>query len=182
MRNNNNVTVISNDCWSYFMHQEMELKYNTPFVDVWISNPNYLNILRHLFEIDFHNIKEVNKELFTTNGGVITPSDYKTFPVVNLDDVAIIQAIHYRSFTEFKSKWHRRVDRMNFHKLLIKFSDYDGELNEFQSLNLSDPKIVYAQSEVDLGENSLVLVRPNFDDGVDDRFIKTDVEDFINNL
>jgi len=118
------VTVISNDCWGGELYREFHCEYRSPFVGLALMAPDYLHLLSDL------------------KGFLDSPLRFKTsskYPEVNTrredpaecypigalgpweDDIEI-QFIHYRSEEEALSKWNRRIQRMNWNRMVFKFA------------------------------------------------------------
>lgn len=45
---NKQVTIISNNCWGGFMYQSCRIKYNSPFIGLYMYAPEYIALLRNL--------------------------------------------------------------------------------------------------------------------------------------
>ena len=176
---NKRVSIISDDCWSYFVHKELGLEHLTPFYDIKILPEDYLNLVKNFFTIDFDNIKYLGEGEET--------SDRSYYPKVLLDDSIILHPIHCFSFYEFKKKWLRRAERINFHNLVFKFTNHSGdaELDAlFTSLVPNDRKILYTERDLSNVQFDTTLVRTvrrwdKFE--IDDQFKSSDSEliDFI---
>lgn len=128
--NNNDLTIISQNCLSYFMHQKLNVPYNTPFVDIKIDPWEYIRYIRRWEYADLTNVRPVRKDIWHDNGCPLHDGGCDNYPLIMLDECAIIHPIHCFSLQEFKNKWMKRVARMNFHKLLFIYQDEFPEGNE----------------------------------------------------
>ena len=121
MIRNKNVSVISNNCWGGFMYQSCNLPYNTPFIGLYMYAPEYIALLRNLKE----NLKQPIRFISTEE------SKYKhlisrKYIIGVLGNTGIeIVFMHYRSEDEVLEKWQRRLSRLDYNNLIVKFSDTD---------------------------------------------------------
>lgn len=123
---NRDFTVISNDCWGAEVYKHFDLPFNTPFIGLMLMAPCYLEFLarpRHyaaqpLVFQPASRYDEINR---------IRANWKHTFPIATLgtdeeDGKSIeIQFLHYESEAEAREKWNRRVSRMNWDNLFVKF-------------------------------------------------------------
>lgn len=109
---NKEVCLISSNCNGAMILHDLGLKFNSPFVNLWIPPKDYLRMLGALQ-------KYMSYEL--------VPCDEEdvSYPVGCLGDVKIYFQ-HYASFEEAKRKWDERKQRMDYEHLYILFSDRDG--------------------------------------------------------
>ncbi len=116
---NKKVTIISNNCWGGFMYQEYNLPYNSPFIGLFLFAPDYIKMLENLKEY-------LNKELIFIERDQSQYTLYvnSSYPIGLLNDVEI-HFLHYKSNDEAKRKWNKRVQRINFDNMIIKFCDRD---------------------------------------------------------
>lgn len=112
-------TIISNNCWGGLIYQSYGLKYNTPTIGLYFMAEDYIkfvyNIKEYLrYELKFINYKE--SKIYKINKQELK------FPVAKLGDIEIY-FMHYKSEKEAKEKWKRRTKRINWDKILFKFSN-----------------------------------------------------------
>lgn len=117
---NKEFTIISNNCWGGVFYERNNLKYLTPTVGLMLYADDYIKFI--------YNIKEyLNKELQFIN---IEQSKYKNYlkkinyqaPIGVLGDIEII-FMHYKTEEEAKEKWDSRKGRINWNRIIYKFSD-----------------------------------------------------------
>ncbi|GAA4019971.1 DUF1919 domain-containing protein [Hymenobacter fastidiosus] len=117
---NHDFTLISNDCWGAEVYKYFELPFNTPFIGLMLMAPCYLELLRdprHYLsqrlefqaQSRYESINELQK------------SHKQTFPVATLGGNVEVQFLHYHSPQEAAEKWQRRVARINWNNLRVKF-------------------------------------------------------------
>lgn len=121
---NKDFSIISSNCNGGCILHDLGMRFNSPFVNLWIKPQDFLKLLKdipHYMSCDI---------VFTKEEGI----DY---PVGLLDDVRIYFQ-HYKTEQEAKSKWMDRVKRINYSNLFVMFSDRDGctesDLQEFDRM------------------------------------------------
>jgi uncharacterized protein (DUF1919 family) len=114
-------TVISNDCWGGSVYQDFGWQYRTPFVGLAIMAPCYIQMISDLkghitsklrFK-DFSKYNELDKRRSSLS---------EKYPIGVIGDDIELHLFHYADETEAKVKWGRRVDRINWNLLAVKFS------------------------------------------------------------
>lgn len=116
-------SIISNNCWAgTAVYQSFGLKYNTPTVGLGFVDNDYIKFLENL---------EYYLSLTPVFINPKVASDYELrkklrgreidYPVAKLGDITIWFS-HYNSKEEALLKWERRKKRINFNRLLIKWS------------------------------------------------------------
>ena len=109
---NTDFSLIASNCNGAMILHDLSLKFNSPFVDLWIKPKDFIKMLKNLkyyMDCEFS---------FTNEEGI-------TYPVGILDDIRIYFQ-HYKSEDEAKNKWHERRARINYDNLFILFTDRDG--------------------------------------------------------
>ncbi|MET4106915.1 DUF1919 domain-containing protein [Hymenobacter sp. UYP22] len=115
---NRDFTILSNDCWGAEVYKYVGLPFNTPFIGLFLMGPCYLELLRdpqHYLsqELVFQQTSrydEINK-IRQTN----------PYPLATLGGKIEVDFLHYHSEEEARGKWQRRVARINWNNLLVKF-------------------------------------------------------------
>lgn len=114
-----NFTIISNNCWGGLIYQSYGLQYNTPTIGLYFMADDYIKFVSNLKNY-------ISKELVFINPLESKAHKLKnaeiTFPVAKLDDIEIY-FMHYKSEEEAKEKWTRRCKRINWNKIIYKFSN-----------------------------------------------------------
>lgn len=100
---NTDFVLISRNCWGGQAYQWLGLKYNTPFVGLFLFGPCYMKLLRHFdtymqLELNFIEISKY-------------PNAYNNHPIALLGDVEL-HFQHYENSAEAREKWNRRKQRM----------------------------------------------------------------------
>lgn len=129
---NKNFSIIASNCNGTFILHDLGLKYNTPFINLWMK-PNdfikFLSNIRYYLSCEMQFIEET---------GI-------SYPIGVLDDVSIYFQ-HYPTPKEASEKWIERSQRINFDNLFIMFTDRDGctyqNIKDFEALPYKN-KVVF---------------------------------------
>lgn len=102
---NENITLISSNCVGACILNDLGVRFNSPFVNLWIKPKDFLKICENLSyymkqSLTFIQIKGID------------------YPVALLGDVSIYFQ-HYKSEKEAEECWNRRVKRMNLNHIYI---------------------------------------------------------------
>lgn len=114
-----NFTIISNNCWGGIIYQSYGLEYKTPTIGLYFLADDYIKFV--------YNIKEYLKceltfiKYYESKKYKLTNQEFD-FPVGRLNDIDIY-FMHYKTQEEAEEKWKRRCERVNWDKILYKFSN-----------------------------------------------------------
>lgn len=135
--NNTNFTIISNNCWGGVCYEYFNLPKNSPTVGSYFFAEDYIKLIQNL---KFY----LNKDIEIINAcdskhcEILTELNQMEIPVGKLDDVEVV-FLHYHDPQIAKEKWIRRVERINWDNLIIKFSYMskctDEHVKEFQRIS-----------------------------------------------
>lgn len=138
--NNSDFTIISNNCWGGVLYEYFGMQKASPTVGMWFFADDYLKFVKNLKY--YTNIKIE----------VVIPQESKYYEkliemgsigglVGILDDIEVI-LLHFHDKKSAVEKWNRRLKRINWDNLIVKFSYMNGctyeMLEEFDALDLSD--------------------------------------------
>ncbi|MBE6682874.1 MAG: DUF1919 domain-containing protein [Ruminococcaceae bacterium] len=133
---NNDLTLISSNCTGCLMLHDLGLRYNSPFVNMFINADDYIKLLKRFSEYMQQSLQCIEN----------TDSEY---PLVALGDITL-HCVHYKSFEEVVEKWNSRKQRMNLENCFVIFTDRDGctyeHLKTFDELPFKN-KIVFTHKE-----------------------------------
>lgn len=116
---NKQVTIISNNCWGGFMYQSCRIKYNSPFIGLYMYAPEYIALLRNLKYNLSQPLHFITYEQ-SKYKGIVSPK----YILGVLGDTGIeIVFMHYHLQEEILEKWNRRLKRINWDNMIVKFSD-----------------------------------------------------------
>ncbi len=121
---NKNFSLIASNCNGGCILHDLGVRFNSPFVDVWMYPKDFLKIC--------HDLKRyMEKEL------VFIKEEGLSYPVGLLDDVKVYFQ-HYDTENEALEKWNERKKRIDYGNIFFLFTDRDGcgidELGEFDKL------------------------------------------------
>lgn len=121
---NKEITIISSNCTGAFILHDLGLKFNSPFVNLWLYPKDFI---KYLSNMDFYNNSKLE----------FIKKDNIEYPVAKLEDIEIYFQ-HYKTIEEAEKKWYERKDRINKNNLFVIMTDRDGctykDLKEFDSL------------------------------------------------
>lgn len=140
---NKNFTIISNNCWSGAIYQDLGLQKLTPTVDLFFYIPCYIKFVSNLkYYID-------SPLLFKTSSFYESANEKlkkHPYPVGIINDIEI-HFLHYTSKAEALEKWNRRIKRINYDNLFFVLSDRDlctiEHIREFDNLPYKN-KIIFS--------------------------------------
>lgn len=148
---NKTFTLISNNCWGSKVYKDLNIKYNTPFVGLFLYAPCYIKLLKNLDDYLKSELIFVNNSKYDSSNQY---RENKWYPIGVLKDEIEIHFLHYKSEAEAKEKWNRRKQRMNMDNLFIEFSDRDlctkELLKEFENLPFEYKVCFTAKNYIDI--------------------------------
>lgn len=118
-------TIISNNCWAGFIYQYYGLPYKTPFIGLYLFADDYIKLLDNLKYYLAKPLTELTPERSKYKEMLIKRGHLNKFPIGIIDNDIEIHFMHYKNFIEAKNIWDRRLMRINYKKLIVKFSDND---------------------------------------------------------
>ena len=157
------ISIFSNDCWGGEIYQHLQAPYLTPFIGLAIMAPCYIKLLKR----PYHYLTMLPMEFVTESRyeacNVFRKQD--EYPLARIDDIEI-HFLHYKTPQEAASKWSRRIKRINWDKIYVKFDvgkDYATPEMVKHFLQLPfDRKLVIAPSHFMLEENSSIVTISNY--------------------
>lgn len=129
---NHDFSLIASNCNGGFILHDLGMRFNSPFVNLWMKPKDYIKMLGNLKDY-------MSQEL------IFVKEDGIDYPVGMLKDVKVFFQ-HYHSEAEAKQKWETRKKRMNYNNLFVLFTDQErctkADLEQFDKLPF-DKKIVF---------------------------------------
>lgn len=163
---NKDFTIISDNCWGGFVCQHFDLPYNSPFIGLFLFSPDYIKLLSDLRGYLSMNLKFITPNESKYSSELDPNSPLANYPIGLLGDIEI-HFLHYPSESEAKEKWQRRVNRVNYDNLIVKFCDRDLAteklINDFFSLPYKNKVFLSARKYEDKScvklknENGLIV-------------------------
>ncbi len=118
---NRNFTIISINCLAGSIYHKYGLQYTSPTIGTFFYSDEYLRMLEN-FNYYMTQPLVLKDESWHPEVNQLMTKTYK-FPVGVLGGDIEIMFLHYSSKAEAKTKWERRVQRINFDNLFIIFTD-----------------------------------------------------------
>lgn len=143
---NKDLTIFSNNCWAAEVYKELDIKYQTPMVGLYVLTDDYVKMLEDLQAYMQYELKFIKR------------SEKSIYPIGLLHDVEL-HFMHYKTEEEAMEKWNRRKERINYDNLFIELSDRDDlSIETYERFNmLPYKKICFVASEKYKGENTILI-------------------------
>jgi uncharacterized protein (DUF1919 family) len=129
-------SIISNDCWGGMAYEELAMRYESPFIGLFIVPRDYVRLLRNLR----HSLEASIEFRTHSRDDEINAWREKIgrfYPVGVLPNDVEVHFLHYSDAAQAEAKWSRRCARLNWKKLRVKISWHN------------DPEIVALLREFD---------------------------------
>lgn len=178
-------TIISNNCWGGMIYESYNLPKKSPTVGMFFMAKDYIELLSDLKGYLNGELTFVKPEESRWKDAPWVSGDkrFGTYPVgvlSNGKNTIEIFFLHYRSEKEAREKWERRIKRINWDKLLVKFNDQNGCTEENLSAFLALPyknKIFFTCKDWKIKSTVIVNIKQPFRND----FIQTSYEPFFRN-
>lgn len=187
----NDFTIISNNCWGTFIYKMFGLNYKSPFINLLIYAPDYMELLENFSPDILQDITFIDYEKSKYKDEILSKENYNIhpYPVGLLDGKYELHFFHYTKEKEARDNWKRRVSRMNFNKLIFKNSEVDlfdeSIAIRFDNLKFKN-KICFTAKEYPDLKSMIPLDKYKNESLVCDEWKHSkkelDIVDFINNL
>lgn len=117
---NKDVTLICSNCAGGIIYHWLELKFNSPFINLYMTGEDYIKTLE-------------NWEDFLNTEIVEDTSGNETYPV-GIGYAGIkIHFMHYATFDEAIEKWNQRKSRINPDNIAFMYTNYAGGGTHFSN-------------------------------------------------
>lgn len=122
---NKEFTIISNNCWGGTVYEAYNLQKQSPTVGLFFMADDYIKFVSDLKGYLQEELRFINPLETKWKSFIEKDQRFGKYPVGKLKDIEI-HFLHYHSQEEAREKWKRRVDRINWEHLLVKFNDQNG--------------------------------------------------------
>lgn len=122
---NKQFTLISNNCWGGHVYRYFNLPYMSPTVGLYFYAEEYVRFvsnLHHYCRQPLWFIKPEESRYYNE----LKRKGNTYCPIGVLGDDVEIVFLHYKTEEEAFEKWTRRVERMDWDNIIIKFSEQNG--------------------------------------------------------
>lgn len=144
-------SIISDNCWGGFMSQYFGVKYNSPFVGLFIFSDDYIFMLDNLDYYLSQKLIFIEQENSKYKDYLIKNGTFNKYPIAYLGDKNVeIHFLHYKNANEAEYKWNKRLTRLNKNKLIIKMCDRDlfndSHINKFNEFKFERKMLLMAKT------------------------------------
>lgn len=141
-------SIISNNCWGTFIYKKFNLQYQSPFINLFIFSEDYFELLENFTPQLLESIRFIEHEDSKYIDRLKERGHFRLhYPIGIIGDSIELHFLHYEDKEDAKRKWEERVKRINYDKLLFKFSDSEGAsddmIRQFDALQFKN-KICFA--------------------------------------
>ncbi len=126
--NNLDFTIISNNCWGGECYEYFGLIKASPTIGVYIFADDYIRFVSNLKDYLSKKIVFISYEK-SKHKDILEERGHTSVPIGLLGDVEIV-FLHYPDEKDAMEKWNRRVKRVNYDNLIVKFSNQNGASHE----------------------------------------------------
>lgn len=118
---NKNFSIVSNNCLAGSIYHKYGLRYTSPTIGTFFFSDEYLRMLENL---EYYMTQPLLLKETSVHPEVnqLMARDYK-FPVGLLGGDIEVMFLHYTSKEQAQANWERRVQRINYDRLFIIFTD-----------------------------------------------------------
>lgn len=135
--NNTDFTIISNNCWGGKCYEYFGLPKMSPTVGMYIFAEDYIKLIQDLRRYMSMELKMIPAEQ-SRYSEELRKKEQLHVPVGVLGGDIEIVFLHYKDPEIAKEKWDRRVNRINWDNLIIKFSYMnfcnDSHIHQFEKI------------------------------------------------
>lgn len=120
------ISIISDDCWGAYTYNYLGMKFNSPFILLWLSSDDYIKLLNNL---DFYLAEPLKQTC---------DNSLDSCPVGSLGEgqnKIYLNFNHSICFQDAKNCWERRRNRFNKDDIFVKMTiDSDEHAEQFDKL------------------------------------------------
>lgn len=178
-------TIISNNCWGGMIYESYNLPKKSPTIGLFFMAKDYIEFLSDLKGYINGTLTFISptKSRWKNIPQVYEDKNWGKYPIgelTNGKNTIEVFFLHYNNEKEAKEKWNRRIKRINWDKLLIKFNDQNGcsesDLNSYIKLPYKN-KLFFTSKKWQIPESEYIRINqfPKCD------HIKTSYEPFGKN-
>ncbi|WP_083883536.1 DUF1919 domain-containing protein [Spirulina subsalsa] len=145
-----NLTIITNNCWGATLYSDLNIPYQSPFVGLFILPDDYLKLLENIPKYLQSSLLFIDQ----SSRPIISNQIKKKYPIGLLNETIEIHFLHYSTIEEARTKWQRRLERIDWNNpnFFVKFCDYaelypqyfnPQQIQQFDQLEIPYPKVCF---------------------------------------
>jgi uncharacterized protein (DUF1919 family) len=141
--------IISNNCWAGIVYKDLDIPYQTPFVNMYMFAPCYMELLK---DLSFYLSRDLQFVQHSKYPEANANRNKQYYPIGVLGEIEI-HFIHYSSEDYTYVKWKERLKRINISNMIVIMSERDRctpeLIKEFDRLDYSN-KVCFTIKEYNL--------------------------------
>ena len=149
---NKDFTIISNDCWGAYVYTYLGIKYNSPFVWLWLSSVDFIKLAKNFKEYMECKLRFIETDL--------------PHPVGMLDDITLYFN-HYKTEKDALECFEKRNERINYDNLFFRMALEDENLiKDFNEIPYKNKVMFFDKDKLsneNLVNENIVLMQSNDD-------------------
>ena len=122
---NTEFTIISNNCWGGMVYESYDLPKESPTTGLFFMASDYIKFLSDIKGYLSQELTFIDPKASKYLDFLKSDKRFESYPIGILGDIEIM-FLHYHSEKEASEKWQRRIQRINWDKLIVKFNDQNG--------------------------------------------------------
>lgn len=127
---NKEFTIISNNCWGGTVYESYGIQKQSPTVGLFIMPKDYLKLLQNLEYYMALDLLFIDSAESKWRDYLCNYKGWGTWPIARLGNIEL-QLLHaHGSKEQIRDQWKRRVQRIHWDKMIFKFNDQNGCLDE----------------------------------------------------
>lgn len=119
---NTKFTIISNNCWGGMVYESYDLPKESPTTGLFFMASDYIKFLSDIKGYLAEELVFIDPKDSKYIDFLKSDKRFGSYPIGMLGDIEIM-FLHYHSQQEVKEKWERRIKRISWDKLIVKFND-----------------------------------------------------------
>jgi uncharacterized protein (DUF1919 family) len=160
-------SIISNDCFGGMAYEELGMRYESPFVGLFIVPEDYVRLLRELRK-SVEGPVQFRQESRHEHINIWRANTQRNYPIGMIGDEVELHFVHYQDAATAEAKWRRRAARIHWNKLRVKMGWHEHPhinalLREFNTMPF-ESRLIVAPHEVP-GVRSCIALRDFSTDG-----------------
>ncbi|MGN0376288.1 MAG: DUF1919 domain-containing protein [Suilimivivens sp.] len=156
-------TILSNNCWAGMLYESYNLPKQTPTVGLFFMASDYIKFLSYIKKYLSIKPEFISPEQSKWKSYFKNNDKFGSFPIARLDDIEIF-FLHYHSEKEAEEKWQRRIQRINWDKLIVKFNDQNGctkeDIDEFFRLPFKNKLFFSCKKWNGISDEAIYIKQP----------------------